>query len=527
MHKKQKITSCGKKYYYDAKAANRAVQFFSKYLIHVKGRWAGKPFKLAKWQVDEIIKPLFGWKRKKDGLRRFRVVWVEIPKKNGKSALAAGIALYMLIADNEPGAEIYSAAVDKEQARIVYNTAKSMLDAAPRLRKYATPGKKVISVVKTNSSYVALSADVENKHGINPHAVIIDEVHAHKTPDFIDTLVDGSTAARSQPIIFYITTSGFDRTSICWEYHQNAKKTLKNEKNDEEQLVCIYEAGPKQNWRKKETWIEANPNMNISISLEDFEKDFKKVLKTPRKIYNFKRLRLNIWTQQSVVWLNLNKWDKCRTKLNIEDLRECPCFLGMDLSSTIDLSCYVLVFKLEDGYAIIPKFYVPAENIIEREETDAIAYRQWVADGFITATEGNVIDYATIREDILDDAAIFDIQEGGYDPYNATEIVTNLENKRMEMIPVRQGMLTLSPPTKHLEYLVLKQKLYFEDNPVLRWMASNTSIKEDATENIKPIKKKSTARIDGIVGTIIGLERAMRYDGYSGSVYNRRGIRTT
>jgi len=526
VHKIHKITTCGGKYYYDKAAANRAVKFFKDYLIHVKGKWAGQPFKLSKWQVNEIIKPLFGWKRKKDGLRRFRSIWVEIPKKNGKSALASGLALELLIADNEPGAEIYCAAVDKDQARIVYNSAKTMLDASPRLKKFAVPGKKVISVPSTNSSLSALSADVANKSGINPHAIIIDEVHEHKTPDLIDMLTQGSTYAREQPVFFFITTAGFDRTSVCWEYHQDALKVLKDEKVDEEQLVCIYAADPKKNWRRKETWIEANPNMKI-LGIEKFQKDFDKIKRIPRKQNNFKRLHLNLWTQQSTVWLNLKKWDACETILDIEDLRQYPCFMGIDLSSTTDLSAVVKVFKKPDGYAVIPRFYLPRENIEEREEADAIAYQQWADDGFLTLTEGNVINYAQIREDILSDNEIFDIQECGYDPYNATEIIQLLENKRMEMIPVRQGMLTLSPPTKHLEYLVLKKIIEHEANPVLRWMVSNTAVQEDVPGNIKPIKKKTTARIDGVVGIIIGLERALRYDGFSGSVYNKRGIRTT
>jgi len=526
VHKRQKITTCGGKYYYDKAAANRVINFFAKYLIHVKGKWAGEPFKLSKWQATEIIKPLFGWKRKKDGLRRFQTIWVDIPKKNGKSTLASGLSLYLLFADNEVGAEVYAAATDRFQSSIVYNSAKTMLEASPKLLKYAFPGKKIISIRKTNSFFTAMSSDVPNKHGINPSAVIIDEVHAHRTPELIDTLVSGSGASREQPIYFYITTAGWDRTSICWEYHKIAEKVLKNEKYDETQLVCMYGARQNENWRSKKVWKENNPNLNISVKEDYIKSEFKKALRTPRKRNMFKQLHLNMWTQQAVVWLNLKKWDENKRKIIIDELRKYPCFGGLDLSSTTDLSAFVMAFKTDEGYILVPKFYIPADNIKEREEKDAVQYSEWVKEGLITTTEGDVIDYNVIEPDIIDAWNNFDIKEIGYDPYNATHIIQNLEKKDIAMIPVRQGMLTMSPASKEFERLINSGKMIHDGNPVLRWMAANASVQTDNVGNIKPIKKKSTARIDGIVAAIIAIERGLRFLDKSATIYSERGIRT-
>lgn len=530
-HKRHKITSCGGKYYYDAAAADKAVGFFEKYLVHVKGRWAGKPFILEPWQRDEIVKPLFGWKRKSDGLRRFRVFWGEVPKKNGKSGLASGIALLLLAGDREPGAEIYGAAVDKDQAKIVYNVAEEMVNASAKLKRFIVPGKKAIYVPKLKATYTAVSSETANKHGISPHGVIIDEVHAHKTPDLIDILTSGSTAARTQPLFFFITTAGWDRTSICWEYHEDALKVLEDERVNEEQLVCIYAANPEDDWRDPKTWRAANPSLGATMTEEGIRKEFEMVLRKPRKQNEFKQLRLNMWTQQASIWLPLSKWDEGKAPVNIDELRGMKCWGGLDLSSSVDLSAFVLLFKLQDRFKVLPWFFMPKENIAEREHRDAVMYQTWVEQGLITATEGDLIDYNVIQSRIEDAKELFDLQQIGFDPYNSTQIITGLESKygkssKPFMVPVRQGMLTLSPPTKEFERLVLGKKIEHGGNPVLRWMIGNTSTESDAADNIKPIKKRGTARIDGVIGMITALERYMRTPGPKESVYEKRDIRT-
>jgi phage terminase large subunit-like protein len=531
-HKKQKITTCGGRYVFDKEAADRAVGFFEKYLVHVKGQWAGKPIMLEAWQQEEIIRPLFGWKHaagERKGARRFRRLWLELPKKNGKSALASGLGLLLTVFDRESGAEVYSAATDKDQAKIVYGDAVKMLEASKKLRKYATPGKKVISVARTNSFFQAVSSEVASKHGYNSHGVLVDEVHAHRTPDLIDVLVNGAMLARRQPMVALITTAGWDQTSICWEYHKEALAVLEDEKLDEEQLVCIYAAEPTDDWTSPATWRKANPNLGVTITEAGLRKECERAQRKPRLQNQFKQLHLNIWTQQATVWLPMNKWDAHPGEVNLEELRGARCWGGLDLSSTTDLSAFVLIFKLQEAFKIVPWFFIPRENIRERETKDAVAYETWVKQGLIRATEGNVIDYNVIQAVIEDAAQQYDLQQVGFDPYNATQIVTNLGLKldkpqRQVMVPVRQGMLSMSPPTKEMERLVLLGKLHHGGNPVLRWMANNAAVEQDSTGNIKPVKKSSTARIDGVVATVMALSRA-QLDKTQVSVYNSRGLR--
>lgn len=532
-HRVHKITTCKGRYYFDKEAADRAVQFFEKRLAHVKGEWAGKPIILERWQKEEIIRPMFGWKHASGelkGYRRFRRLWLELPKKNGKSALASGLGLLLAIYDQEAGAEVYSAAADEKQARIVYGDAVKMLKGSPALMRFAVPGLKAITVPRTNSFFVAVSSEAYSKHGINPHGIIVDEVHAHRTPDLIDTLVNGSTIARRQPLVIMITTAGWDQTSICWEYHKDALEVLKNERVDEEVLVCIYAADPEDDWRKASTWRKANPNLGTTITERALRKECERAMRKPRLVNQFKQLHLNIWTQQATVWLPMDKWDAVKDPVNLEELRGARCWGGLDLSSTTDLSAFVLLFKLQEAYKVVPWFFIPRENIRERENKDAVAYDTWVKQGYIRATEGNVIDYAEIQRVIEDAATMFDVQQIGFDPYNATQIVTNLSQKldtpqKQVMVPVRQGMLTMSPPTKEYERLIMLGKVHHGGNPVLRWMANNAAVEQDSTGNIKPVKKSSTARIDGQVATIMALSRAM-LDKDGSSVYSNRGVRT-
>lgn len=530
-HKKQKITSCGGRYYFDKVAADRAEQFFEKYLVHVKGEWAGKPIKLEPWQLQEVIRPFFGWKHakgKRKGQRRFRRLWLELPKKNGKSAMSSGLGLLLTIYDQEAGAEVYAAAADEKQARIVYGDAVKMLRASPKLLRFATPGIKAITVPRTGSFFVAVSSEAYSKHGLNPHGVIIDEVHAHRTPDLIDTLVGGSMLARRQAMVVMITTAGWDQTSVCWQLHKEALEILADEEIDEEVLVCVYAADPEDDWTKPATWRKANPNLGVTITEEGLRKECERAQRQPRLQNQFKQLHLNLWTQQATVWLPMKQWDAHPGQVNLEELRGARCWGGLDLSSTTDLSAFVLLFKLQDAYKIVPWIFMPRENIRERESKDAVNYETWIKQGYVRATEGNVIDYNVIQAVIEDAAQMFDLQQVGFDPYNATQIVTNLGLKldrpqRQVMVPVRQGMLTMSPPTKEFERLVLLGQMHHAGNPALRWMANNAMVEQDSTGNIKPVKKSSTARIDAVVASIMALSRA-QLDKTVQSPYKERGL---
>ncbi len=473
---------------------------------HSKGQWAGQPFDLLDWQWQEVVAPLFGWKRP-DGTRRFRRGYIEVPKKNGKSTLFSGLSLYLLVGDNEPGAEIYSAAVDRDQASIVYGEAAHMVDESPDLsrRLKVVRSTKRIVYHRTRSFYKALSADVPAKEGLNAHAVLIDELHAQRTRDLWDTLRYAG-ASRRQPLQLAITTAGYDRHSICWEQHDYALKVLDGTIEDTSFFPFVAAANDEADWTDPNVWKTANPSFGITINADQFAEDCTEAQESPAKENSFRRYRLNQWTEQDVRWLNMEKWDACGTPL--EDLRGQVCFAGLDLSSTTDVSALVLVFPDEDEgrFDVLPLFWVPEEGARKRERRDRVPYVQWIRDDHMEATSGEVVDYDVIRRRINELNEQFEIREIAIDRWNATQLATQLEGDGFEMVAFGQGYASMSAPTKKLEEVVLSRKLAHAGHPVLRWMAGNVSIETDAADNWKPSKKKSVERIDGIVALIMGEE---------------------
>lgn len=510
--------------WFDEEAAGRVVEFFERFLRHVKGRWAGCRFELQPWQRDDIIRPLFGWKRK-DGTRLYRMAYIEVPRKNGKSTLAAGIALYLLFADGEAGAEIYSAAADRDQAAIVFETAKAMVEASPALKKRAKIYKRSIVVPRTASSYKVLSADAPTKHGLNAHGIVFDELHAQPNRELWDVLAT-STGAREQPLIVAITTAGYDRNSICWEQHDYARKVLDGVINDPSFFAYIAAADENDDWRDPRTWAKANPGLGVTVKKEYIEQEAKRAMEVPAYQNTFRRLHLNQWTQQDERWLDLAEWDANAHLVVPEKLKGQACYGGLDLASTTDIAALVLLFPREEGtYDILPFFWIPEDNMREKENRDRVPYSTWVRQGFIYATPGNVIDYAAIRKKINELGAVYNIREIGHDPWNATQLALELNGDGFTMVPIRQGFASMSPPTKELLNLVLARKLRHGGNPVLRWMADSMVVKQDPAGNIKPDKSKSTARIDGMVALIMAIDRATRHR-EDKSVYEERGILT-
>jgi len=514
-------------YYFSTKAADRAVAFFEEWLCHVKGEWAGQPFLLEPWE-REIVRRLFGWHRRSDGTRRYRKCYVEIPRKNGKSLLAAGIALYCLFADREPGAEVYSAATNRDQAGMVFNPAKGMVEANPLLLEACEDGKvlrRMIRVASTGNVYQVLSADVPGKHGLNAHAVIVDELHAHKDRDFLDVLRT-SQGTRRQPILFMITTAGWDRNSICWEEHQYARGVLDGTVDDPEYLAVIYAAPADADWDDPKIWAAANPNLGVSVKLEFLEAEAVKARNTPGYVNVFRRLYLNQWTEAAARWLSMRKWNRCAASPP-EALAGRRCWGGLDLSSTLDLTAYALLFLDEKQIAdALLWFFVPEENLIERVKRDKVPYNRWRDDGWITCTPGNVVDYDMIRETIGDSAEQYDVQEVGYDRWNSTQLTTQLDSDGITMAKVGQGWRDMSSPSKELERRIVSGKIRHGGNPVLAWCARNVCVQQDPAGNMKPDKKRSHERIDGIVALIIALARAMVQPENKPSVYESRGIVT-
>lgn len=529
-------------YYFDEDVANSVDIFFESSLVHIKGEFAGHPFSLVDWQRD-ILHQIFAVKRKSDRMRRYRIVYIEVPRKNGKTTLCAGIALYCLLMDNEPGAEIYSAAADREQASLVFECAKNMILANKSLSNVLETYRRSIVYLEEASSYKPISADAYTKHGFNAHCIVFDELHAQPNRELVDVL-HTSTGARRQPLEIYITTAGYDKNSICWEYHDYALKCLEYQKyqkevregkadpnkhrgiKDETFFPVVFAALEEEDWHSPDTWRRVNPNLGISVSEEYLKKEHDKACELPAYENTFKRLHLNIWVSQQTRWISMDAWDKCEGIVDLEQLKGKVCYGGLDLSATQDISAFALLFPIEDIIKAVLFFWVPEENLAQRVKKDRVPYDIWARQGLIETTGGNVIDYDFIRKKINDLNKIYHIKEIACDRWNAVQIMTQLEADGFTIASMTQGFSSLSAPTKKLEQLVLSKKFEHAGNPILRWMANNVAIKQDADGNIKIDKEKSTERIDGIAAVINAMARVI-VSVDKRSIYETRGIITT
>ena len=446
---------------YDQTKADHAVNFIN-CLKHTKGQWRGVPFELLPWQ-DKIIRDIFGTV-KENGYRQYNTAYVEIPKKNGKSELAAAVALLMTCGDGEWGAEVYGCASDRQQASIVFDVAVDMVDQCPALKKRIKPIMSVKRLVyqPTNSFYQVLSAEAYTKHGLNVHAVIFDELHAQPNRELFDVMTKGSGDARTQPLYFLITTAGTDRNSICFEQHQKAEDILMGRKIDPTFYPVIYGIADDDDWGSEESWYKANPSLGHTIALEKVQNAYQSAKENPAEENIFRQLRLNQWVKQSTRWMPMDRWDECDFEVDQDSLLGRECYAGLDLSSTSDITAFVLVFPPrteEEKYSILPFFWIPEENLRQRVRRDHVPYDVWKANGFIRTTEGNVVDYRRIEADIKDIASKYVVREIAYDRYNATQIILNLQDEGLTMIPFGQGFKDMSPPTKELMKLTLEQKL--------------------------------------------------------------------
>jgi len=462
---------------------------------------------LRPWQ-QQFLRPLFGTVRP-NGRRQYRTCYVEIPRKQGKSELAAAIALYMLIGDGEQGAEVYSAAVDRDQASLVFNVAAQMVrnDTVLSKRLEIIDSRRRIYDPVTNSIYVAIPAEAAGRHGYNASAVIYDEIHAAPNRDLYDVLTT-STGARAQPLFFVITTAGWDRTSICWELHQYAERVRDGIIDDPSFLPVLYSAPLDADWTDPEVWKSVNPALGDFRSMEEFEIAAKRAIEVPGQQNAFRRLYLCQWTESAARWLPMDAWDQCGGATQADAYAE--CYAGLDLASTTDITALVLWFPHRDGTVdIVPYFWVPEEGVRERARRDGVPYDEWARRGLIFTTPGNITDYDQIREFIRGLAERYRIREIAYDRWNATQLITQLQEDGANCVPVGQGYASLSAPAKEFEALVLGRRIRHGGNPVLRWMAANVAIEGDAAGNIKPSKSKSTERIDGIVSAIMACGRAV------------------
>jgi phage terminase large subunit-like protein len=495
-----------KAFRFDRTVAESAIQFFSK-LPHTKGRqWSGKPFILEPWQ-QFIVGSLFGWLRP-DGLRRFRVAFVEIPRGSGKSTLAAGVGLRLAFFDGEATAEVYSLATKREQARIVWDEAKRMVERTPGLKSRIQANAGNLFQLSTSSKFQPLGADADTLDGLRTHGAVIDELHAHKTRSLVD-VIDTSTGTRLQPLVFEVTTAGFDRQSICYQHHDYSVKVLDGVFDDPTWFAFIAGIDEGDDWREEATWRKANPNYGVSVLADDLRRKAKKAMRVPADQNAFRRLHLNEWTEQEDRWLDIADWQACGDEVDAHDGD--PCWVGMDLASTGDLAGYALVFDRDGAIDVMVRGFIPEAAMKKRSEIDRVPYDAWVNDGLLTATPGNVIDFEFIRAKLHEDAERFEIREIAYDPWNATQLVTQLGGDGFTCVPVRQGFISMSAPTKLLEKLVLSGKLRHGNHPVLGWCASNVAIDQDAAGNMKPSKKLSREKIDLVVALVMGVDRWSRH----------------
>lgn len=513
--------------YYDKDSADYAVNFIE-CLSHTKGKWSGKPFELIDWQ-EQIIRDIFGT-LKPNGYRQFNTAYIEIPKKMGKSELAAAVALLLCCGDGEERAEVYGCAADRQQASIVFEVAADMVRMSPALSKRV----KILSATKrivfqpTNSFYQVLSAEAYSKHGFNIHGVVFDELHTQPNRKLFDVMTKGSGDARTQPLYFLITTAGSDTKSICYETHQKAKDLLEGRKVDPTFYPVIYGADESDDWTDPKVWKKANPSLGITVGIDKVKAACESAKQNPAEENTFRQLRLNQWVKQAVRWMPMDKWDKCAFAVNEEDLLGRVCYGGLDLSSSIDITAFVLLFPPEDEddkYVVLPYFWLPEETLNLRVNRDHVPYDVWEKQGYLKTTEGNVVHYGFIEKFIESLGEKYNIREIAFDRWGAVQMVQNLEGMGFTVVPFGQGFKDMSPPTKELMKLTLEEKVAHGGHPVLRWMMDNIFIRTDPAGNIKPDKEKSTEKIDGAVATIMALDRAIRCgNDTSASVYDGRGL---
>lgn len=549
-HREDRATGLERGLYFDETAAMTAVAFFG-VLRHWKGEWAGQVVQLEPWQ-QFVIWSLFGWKRVADDTRRFRTAYLEVARKNGKTTMAAGIGLYLLVADGEPGAEIYTAATKRDQARIAHKDATMMVKASPQLRKVVNTFKDNLHEVPTSSKFEPLGKDSDTIDGLNVHGVIADELHAWRDAHMWDVLETG-TGARRQPLMLGITTAGFDRQSLCYQQHTYTEQILNGVVEDdswfgiiftldEEDLVVDEETGLAP-WQVDEgLWLKANPNLEVSKKLDQMRQDAKRAQEMPARLNAFLRLNLNIWTQAETRWINWRFWGACgQWPVDAEELAGRRCYAGLDLSTNTDISALVLVFPpLEEGglYEVLCRFWIPGDNVWDRVRRDKVPYDVWVRDGWLETTPGNVIDYGFIKAQIGRDRELYDLRELAFDRWGSKDIIVDLQDelgftveeeeakryRKPLLVQFGQGFASMAGPMRDLERLILGGLLAHGNNPVLNWMADNLVVREDPAGNQKPDKEKSIERIDGMVALVMGLARAVLHGAGGKSVYETRGI---
>jgi len=498
--------------YFDQVAGRRALRWFT-FLQHSKGsQFQGKPFDLSGWEAF-IVWSLFGWKNA-DDTRRFRKAYISVAKKNGKTTFGAAIALYMMKGDKEARAEIYSAATKRDQARYCFDEAKNMIRVSPGMSNYFTVYEHSIFDESTGSYFQPLSADYKKQDGLNPHFAIIDEYHAHKDDGLVNNIQSGM-GARVQPLLFYITTAGFDRTSPCYEEEEVCKKILQGILDQDDKFAMIFSLDEGDDWEDMTLWRKANPNMDISVTRKFLESEYKNAKNNNRKIVNFQTKNLNMWVDSSMSWIRHKAWKDCNFGYDPEKLIGKMCYGGLDLASHVDFNWLSMVFDNDQtgGKDLLCWAWIPEAKL--EDSGDRVDYRRWRDQGWLKVTPGNVVDIDTMLSDIIGICHTYDVQSIGVDPARLYHGVSQgLQKEGITLNEFRQNTVTMDTPTRELEKLVLERKLNHGGNPILAWMISNVEIMEDTSGNIKASKGRSRDKIDGVVATIMALGESMAPSNY-------------
>lgn len=498
--------------------AGRFQEFARRHLRHVKGQWAGQPLIFAAWQ-RRILEPLYNTVGL-DGQRRYRTCYVEVPRKAGKSLTAAAVGLFSLYADGERGAEIVSAAADRQQAGIVFDMARQMVEADDALRDLTLIYRRELVVPSTGSSYKVISSEAYSKHGLNLSCAIVDELHAHENRELLDVLLT-SMGARQQPLAFIITTAGYDKTSVCGQLHDHATRVRDGVIEDPSFLPVLYGATLEDDWTDPAVWARVHPGYGLTIQRDVLEQECRRAQEMPAYENAFRRLYLNVWTESEARWLSMAQWDVGAVPVDAEALRGRRCFVGVDLSSTKDLSAVVAIFPDEaGGYDVLCDCWLPRAMLPDRVKRHGV-FEAWARQGYLTLTDGNTIDQDAIERRIRELGERYRVDRIGCDPWNMARMLPRLQADNLPAVPVQQTIGHLTAATKSLEGLVLKGQLRGLGHPVLRWCASNVTVETDHNENLKPSKKKSTERIDLISALVNAL--AVALPATSGSVYDTRG----
>jgi phage terminase large subunit-like protein len=517
------------KYYYDEAAVDKVVKFITGYCTHTRGQKGGLLIELDKWQIEDIIKPIFGIKRKVDKLRKHQVVYVEIGKGNAKSTLAAAFALYFLGLDGQIGAEVYSVASTLNQASIVFDTAKDMVNNNPELGEHFGNYKYSIIKKNTNSFYKVLSADPVGKHGLNPSAIIFDELHEQDDPELYETIEKGRVK-RPECILIALTTAGQNKQSICYKLHEKTLKINKGIIKDESFYGIIYAAPEKDNISKLTTWKKANPGLGTILDIENFKRNYESAMTISGSENSFRRLHLNQWVDAYDYWISDAKWIKCNKGREKEELIGLECYGGMDLATTGDFNSFVLLFPNSDtGVAdILSWHWLPSDRKDDRIRKQNIDFNSWVKDGYIILHSGEMVDHDLILNDIIELSKKYIIKSIAYDRKFAAPIVNRLEDADIQMNAFDQSLVNISYPTTELDNLVKKKMINHYDNPVMRWELSNVLIYRGENELIKVTKKNSPDKVDGVVALIMAIGEWVQFqmEGDNESVYEKRGVIT-